>query len=87
MATVRTDLCTKQGKVTRLFMEGCAECGEAGGKRAQRTDPLASGELTFTSSIELSSSTSVSALRFPRQSEISRPGHRGEPRQTSRKSS
>ena len=50
MASLRIDLCTKQAKVTRVFREGRAECGEAGGERTLTTDPLASGELIFTSS-------------------------------------
>ena len=58
MASLWIDLCTKQAKVTRVFREGCAECGEAGGERTLRTDPLASGELIFISCRELSSSAS-----------------------------
>ena len=58
MAHFPIDLCTKQTKVIRVFREGRAECGEAGGERTLTTDPLGTGELIFTSSRELSSSAS-----------------------------
>ena len=49
MAHFRIDLCTKQAKVIRVFREGRAERGEAGGKHMQQMDVLAAGELTFLS--------------------------------------
>ena len=87
MASLRIDLCTKQAKVTRIFREGRAECGEADGERTLTTDPLASGELIFTSFfLRAQLQRVVSALRFAHQDEISTLRHRFDTRQTSEKS-